>query len=96
MVDYLNLQQKGGHQMGKYKIKVKVEIVETDDLEVGSLTKGKDGSFEININEVDAISIDKCERALLRANYPAIREAISSHLSEVSKKKSLRSGRRKS
>jgi hypothetical protein len=45
-------------------------------LEVGSLKKGKDGSFEININEVDAISIDKCERALLRANYPAIREQI--------------------
>ena len=38
--------------MGKYKIKVKVEIVETDDLEVGSLKKGKDSSFEININEV--------------------------------------------
>ena len=38
--------------MGKYKIKVKVEIVETNDLEVGSLKKGKDSSFEININEV--------------------------------------------
>ena len=49
MVNYLNLEQKGGHQMGKYKIKAKVEIVETDDLEVGSLKKGKDGSFEITM-----------------------------------------------
>jgi hypothetical protein len=38
------------------------------------------------ITEEQAVSIDECEQALLRTNYPAIRAAIAEHLTELSKK----------
>ena len=78
--------------MGKYKIKVKVELIEcNDDKEKEhDPTKQEDGSFTMTISESDAISIDKCENALLKTAHPTIREAISRHLSEVSKKKPLK------
>ncbi|MFH1097172.1 MAG: hypothetical protein V1749_06710 [Candidatus Desantisbacteria bacterium] len=75
--------------MGNYKIKVKVEIVECNEKTDETPTGKQDGSFEFNISEGDAISIDRCEQALLRTNYGAVREAISKHLTEVSKKKVL-------
>lgn len=70
-----------------YKIKVKVELVECNDSPENGLTQHDDGSFSQIIEEKDAISIDHCERALLSTAYPTIREAISRHLSEISKKK---------
>lgn len=75
--------------MGKYQIKVNVEIVECSEDELSEPLKQEDGSFKMCISEGDAISIDRCEQALLKTNYKAIREAISKHLSEVSKKKLL-------
>lgn len=73
--------------MGKYKISVKVDLIECDDAKERGVTKEKDGCFAMTINENDAISIDNCEKALLETAYPTIRDAISKHLSEVSKKK---------
>lgn len=73
--------------MGNYKIKVNVEIVECPESELSDPVKKKDGCFEMNISEEAAISIDKCEKALLSTNYETIRDAISKHLTEVSKKK---------
>ena len=81
--------------MKNYKIKVNVEIVECDDPLQDGPVRLDDGSFELNISEKDAVSIDNCEKALLIANYPAIREAISKHLSEISKKKLLENGKEK-
>jgi hypothetical protein len=75
--------------MKNYKIKVNVEIVECEEPVQNEPVKLNDGSFELNISDKDACSIDNCEKALLIANYPAIREAISKHLSEISKKKLL-------
>ncbi|MBU2431841.1 MAG: hypothetical protein KKH99_14195 [Proteobacteria bacterium] len=72
--------------MGNYKIKVNVEIVECPESELSDPVKKKDGCFEMNISEETAISIDKCEKALLETNYESIRDAISTHLTEVSKK----------
>jgi hypothetical protein len=40
----------------------------------------------MTISEQDAISIDNCERAVLMAAHPTIREAISRQLSKISKK----------
>ena len=40
----------------------------------------------MTISEQDAISIDKCESSILRTAYPTIRDAISKHLTEISKK----------
>ena len=74
--------------MGKnYKIKVKVEIVESEQELTESHIETEDGQFELVISEAQAVSIDDCEQALLRTNYPAIRAAIANHLSELSKKK---------
>jgi hypothetical protein len=69
-----------------YKIKVKVEIVESEQEAEVDLTQTEDGQFELVISEEQAISIDECEQALLRTNYPAIRAAIVKHLTELSKK----------
>jgi hypothetical protein len=70
-----------------YKIKVQVEIIESDQEVEGELVQTEDGRFELVISKEQAISIDGCEQALLRANYPAIRAAIANHLTELSKKK---------
>ena len=73
--------------MSKYKIKVNVELIECDESEPNNVpTRQKDGSFTMTINEQDAISIDKCESSVLQTAYPMIRDAVSKHLTEVSKK----------
>jgi hypothetical protein len=73
--------------MAKYKIKVHVELVECEDTVNHKLTKNHDGSLSMVISEEDAISIDMCEKSVLQIAYPTIREAVSNHLSEISKKK---------
>lgn len=45
-----------------------------------------DGSFEMVIDEKDAVSINNSEKALLTITYPTIREALPKHLEEISKK----------
>ena len=77
--------------MRNHKIRIKIEIVECKDEEQTSPVKVDDGEFELVISGQQAVSIDDCEEALLRANYPAIRDALSKHLSEISKKKLKRS-----
>lgn len=81
--------------MGKYKVMVKVELVECNDDVKEELNYEKDGSFSMAISEQDAIKIDSCEKAVLMTAYPTIREAISRHLSEISKKKSLKKPKEK-
>jgi hypothetical protein len=70
-----------------YKLKVKVEIIESNQEAGAELVQTEDGQFELVISEEQAMSIDDCEQALLRTNYPAIRAAIAQHLTELSKKK---------
>jgi len=53
--------------------------------------KDQDGSLSIVLSEADAINIDACENALLQTTYPTLREALATHLSEMSKKKPLNS-----
>lgn len=79
-----------GYQMGNYKIRIKVEFVESDEAEQKTPLKQNDGSFEITMNKSDAISIDNCEKAALQTSYEAIRSALSEHLSRASKKKPLK------
>ena len=81
--------------MGNYKIKIKVEVVECDNQDTHEPLEQNDGSFEMVIDGKDAISIDKSEKALLSTAYPSIREALSKHLEAMSKKKSLKSLKRK-
>jgi len=75
--------------MKSHRIRVKVEIVECEakvQPEAGPQQLG-DGEFELLISEAVASSIDDCEQALLQTNYPALRDALSKHLAEISKKR---------
>lgn len=69
-----------------YKIKVKIEIVESEQEKGEDPVQTNGGQFELVIPAGQAMSIDQCEQALLRTNYPALRGALAEHLSELSKK----------
>lgn len=73
--------------MPNYKIKVNVEIIECEEPVQARPVKVDAGGFEFNISAARACSIDDCEQALLETNYPALREVLAQHLSELSKKK---------
>lgn len=76
--------------MGKnYKIKVHIEIVESDEVVQEEPQEIGAGQFELVVDESQALSIDDCEQALLRTNYPAVRAALATHLSTLSKKKPM-------
>lgn len=72
--------------MGNYKLKVNIEIVESDEEISTSPQEVGNGIFEWNISGEAAESIDACEQALLSTNYPALRSALAHHLESVSKK----------
>ena len=71
--------------MSNYKIIIKIDIQQTSTPTSNGLIKSDDGSFRIVLPQEAAQSIDTCEKALLTANYPALREALSNHLSAISK-----------
>jgi len=71
--------------MPNYEIKIQVDISPTEQDVTPNATPSADGSFRIVMGCESAQSIDHCEHALLAVNYPAIREALARHLSEVSK-----------
>ena len=75
--------------MGTYQVRVKVELVKCDNTKEHDVMKESGGSFAMTISEQDAASIDNSEKAVLRTAYPAMREAVSKHLSGVSKEKAL-------
>ena len=83
--------------MGKFKIKVKVEIVESEQQNKNGHgpQEQDDGSFTMIIDQKDAESIDNSEKALLETAYPTIRNALSKHLENISKKKPLKRPRSK-
>ena len=76
--------------MTTYKIKVHVEFVECDDTINNQPTLNNDGIFSMTISEQDAVSIDMCEKSVLQTAFPSIRDAVSKHLSEISKKKPMK------
>ena len=71
----------------KIKIRVEFEDHEVSSESVTAPSKEDDGSFVIELPEAFEGDIDMCEQAVLAANYPAIRDAISEHLERTSKKK---------
>jgi hypothetical protein len=71
--------------MPNYEIKIQVEISPTDQDVISGATASADGSFRVVMSRDSAQSIDQCEQALLAVNYPAIREGLARHLSEMSK-----------
>ncbi len=75
--------------MNAYKIRVQIEMIPCDDTPTSTPVKERDGSLSMVLSESDAGSIDACEEALLQTTYPTLRETLSTHLSELSKKKPL-------
>ena len=74
--------------MSALMINVKINLTEcTEIVEINSVAKNMDGSLSMAIDLNDAISIDKCENAILKVAYPCIRSTLTDHLSEVSEKK---------
>jgi hypothetical protein len=78
--------------MGKYKIKVNIEITECEDEEMQSGYFENNGAFTMTIDEAIASNIDKCESSLLQTVHPSIRKALSEHLENISKKSLGKSG----
>jgi hypothetical protein len=73
-----------------YRVRTQVVVEEVDDDEAGArgeVREQVDGAFERMLSDADATSIDKSEQAILQTAWPAMREALSKHLSAVSKKK---------
>ena len=71
--------------MPNYEIKIQVDIRATEQEVTPDATPSADGSFRIVMDHESGQSIDQCEHALFAVNYPAIREALSRHLSEISR-----------
>lgn len=78
--------------MSNYEIKIQVDIRATDQEVTQDVTPSVDGSFRIVMDRESGQSIDQCEQALLAVNYPAMRAALSRHLSEVSRQEAARGG----
>ena len=73
-----------------YRIRTHVVIEEVDaedTLPTDEVLERGDGCFEIMLSDAEATSIDKSEQAILRTCWPAMRTALSQHLTAVSKKK---------
>ena len=71
------------------RTQIVVEEIDGDDALAeadGEVRRVGDGEFEMVLSDADACSIDKSEQAVLETTWPAMREALSQHLSAVSKK----------
>jgi hypothetical protein len=77
-----------GGRTYRVRTQVVVEEVDGDDTGVtGEVRPCGDGSFEMMLSDADATSIDESEQAILRTSWLAMRDALSRHLTAVSKKK---------
>lgn len=77
-----------GGRAYRIRTQVVIEEVEGDEAEGTSEVRHRaDGSFEVMLSDADATSIDKAEQAILQTSWPAMREALSLHLTAVSQKK---------
>ena len=78
--------------MPNYEIQIQVTIRETAQAVTPEAHQAAEGSFRTVVSGASGQRIEECERALLAVNYPALREAFSRHLSEVSQQEAARDG----
>jgi hypothetical protein len=71
--------------MSNYEIKIHIAIQKTENKITSGVEPISEKGCRIVISQKAAQSIDECEKALLSVNYPALRQALSQHLSEVSR-----------
>jgi hypothetical protein len=72
--------------METFTVRMTIDIASSTEAMTTTPQPQADGSFQITIPAQDALSIDRCEQALLQTAYPAFRTALSTHLSAMSKK----------
>lgn len=72
--------------MTNYKMCIQIKMIPCNEPPTATPYQEKDGSVSIVLSQTDAMNIDVCERTFLQTTYPTLRDAISTHLSEVSKK----------
>jgi len=70
--------------MKTYHMTISIQITPTTDRMPFPVTEQTNGGFHCVIPELEATSIDRCEQALLDLTYPAVRQALATHLSAVS------------
>jgi hypothetical protein len=75
--------------MQTYQLRLKIELVPCSESPTNAPVKQADGSVQITMSEADALNIDVCEQTLLQTVSPMLRETLSTHFSDVSKKKPL-------
>ena len=71
------------------QISIKVEFKPVDAYPMvigGEATRTGQGQFEIVLDGQRSLDIDALEDGLLRANYPALRDALAIHLEQEVKK----------
>jgi len=70
------------------KFRIKVEIIETEE-EVSSDREPDRqgvGDFSVVLPESDELNLSALDRAALDVSYPALRDAVKSHVEEAIKK----------
>ena len=73
------------------RVRVQVEFEEcpgSPETKIAEPTKVSDGCFAVDFDRTLELDIDTNEQAVLAATYPAVRDALASELSRVSKKRS--------
>ena len=71
--------------MSNDEIQIHIQIRPPDDDVTEEAHQDDEGRFRTVVSGATGQSIDACEQALLGLNYPALREALSRPLSEVSR-----------
>lgn len=73
-----------------YRVRTQIVVEEVDGAAFDDNSEVREcgnGTFEMLLSDADATSIDKSEQAILRTSWPAMRDALSRHLSAISQKK---------
>jgi hypothetical protein len=81
--------------MSQLEVTIKVDIRSTEEPkpEGEEVERLEQGHFRLVLEGDKELDIDGLEQALLQVNYPALRDALSSHLEATAKKKPKIRGR---
>jgi hypothetical protein len=85
----MNCSEEGGNPMSQLEVTIKVDIRSTEAPSSASeeVERLEPGHFRLVLEGAKELDIDGLEQALLQVNYPALRDALSSHLEASAKKK---------
>lgn len=71
------------------EVSIKIEFKSTEEQPTASSAapeKFGEGCFRLVLPEQQSLDIDALEEGLLRANFPALRDALATHLTQAVKK----------